>query len=1581
MLCFSIGGCCRLPKGYRSSAREMSDSEDDSPLKIADNRESERDDEEFNSDSEVLASTSNGQATTKPRLPRSSVVCDSSDEMSGDSDSSDGEDDDEGGGLSDHHEGESDGDSDSSEGPPGAETCAICLGRMRGEVGSPDSCEHVFCIDCILEWAKNNASCPQDRKEFSKVLVRSALQGPVEREVPIDKKDASPIVGVFDENPTFCEVCNCSDREDRMLLCDGCDLGFHLECLTPPLDFVPIEEWFCPTCALSITDTVREVSAAQPSTSQATEGPSSSSSSQRRTSSRRGERLIPRTRATERIRERITQTRKVQRRKLRRKEKRQRQRAKKRMKKRIKSIYEDGNIDNMRKDKRNEAQRIGTALSLYAGVDSDFEPDYADDSYADGILYASNPTLYRPEDRKAHAARTIRESAITPQASYRGRNPALKQLLLPNAASESTDVLSGILENQFVLLSNSKNVSLTDERKLVKRPGISSDASSVFQEEKLSFKEKPLPSRQEKEEPNCSGGSGTQQEEHQTNSRSRSPQRSSQCSPPSRSYRHHSRSPNHRHRSDEESSQCRSSNSEYRSPLDTHRSPLDSDRRAAHSSYQRRPSFSRRDGRHYRRSRSPDWRGRKYDHHRQYNHSPYRNRSPKRRSRSPHRRSRSPKGSSPHSSKSYRSQDRRMWSGDGYDDRSGSKGSPSDRHYRRDRSPGRRDRYHQDRHYRRDRSPYRHDRHFSRKSYNYRRSRSRSRERSGKSDKSFWRRTDSFPGSRSTGESIPQNVGLHSVHTMNTAPPPKIESKSDQHLTKIETSHSSDKSRSGSPMSIDESDDEDRKSVEQLIEEKQKLEKQLEKVELFEQKKRDSSVEKGKTSQSTHAISDDSSDDSDSSSSSDSREEYYSKRSSYSSSSDVKEKSNKRREGSCEQHKDSDKEKAKIKKAKKISSLFGDDQPKSESGAKKGKLKDEKQHRIERRKISLFGEYDDEEAELEIESYSNAKSKSAIVEAELSDSMELPDSPYQQTDKSKRKDDSVKSKSSKSKEKNKDKKALDYSPLSSDYSSDDSIPSSSRKLYDSDFLSDSKSDKSKSYSKSKDTKSKSKSKKWSDVDNPPEESVKTKAISYDKLSSEDSDLSSEFDSRATKEGDRLMKGNMTPPNTDGGSSSRWDEKSRQKGSEIKLNDKLLDIDFKSILSDVQKFKNSKCGTENQISMDLEKLPYETFLDIEEKLDSKQKDKKSNDPKEIKSNVGESRATETNRRSKTEGLYKPDSKVSKTFDVKANRFYDIPSFKDDSSPTRVEKSKKKYDGALKPSTDLFGEIMANVNKNKDRSKPNPSCSSNENMKFAKSPGVDALFGDINDISEDSASLQLPSSVGSPVNNGEPDFMKLKKMNEEMFDSMNFSMLEDRVDTRWKETPKTKNIPQENKKQDITYGTDEEKTQEAVAEDNLRKKEEMENAEEMKRLLNRDHRISDGRRLSSEYSSDEKKGTLSSKKIDYKVPHTKDPETLKKIKQQKAVLEGKVVEEVKKWLDPYYRDKTINRVEYKEIVAKCVNKVVSAECGDVIEPIKMRALVQGYIKVHRYYRSKKENSIIAGGGSGVLSKLDQQLDSNS
>ena len=51
---------------------------------------------------------------------------------------------------------------------------------------------------------------------------------------------------MLQKNPL--QVCRQSDREDMMLLCDRCDNGYHMDCLNPPMEYVPIEDWFCPQC-------------------------------------------------------------------------------------------------------------------------------------------------------------------------------------------------------------------------------------------------------------------------------------------------------------------------------------------------------------------------------------------------------------------------------------------------------------------------------------------------------------------------------------------------------------------------------------------------------------------------------------------------------------------------------------------------------------------------------------------------------------------------------------------------------------------------------------------------------------------------------------------------------------------------------------------------------------------------------------------------------------------------------------------------------------------------------------------------------------------------------------------------------------------------------------------------------------------------------------------------------------------------------------------------------------------------------------------------------------------------------------
>lgn len=47
---------------------------------------------------------------------------------------------------------------------------------------------------------------------------------------------------------TVCEGCGKATDEGRLLLCDDCDISYHIYCLEPPLDHVPKGNWKCKWC-------------------------------------------------------------------------------------------------------------------------------------------------------------------------------------------------------------------------------------------------------------------------------------------------------------------------------------------------------------------------------------------------------------------------------------------------------------------------------------------------------------------------------------------------------------------------------------------------------------------------------------------------------------------------------------------------------------------------------------------------------------------------------------------------------------------------------------------------------------------------------------------------------------------------------------------------------------------------------------------------------------------------------------------------------------------------------------------------------------------------------------------------------------------------------------------------------------------------------------------------------------------------------------------------------------------------------------------------------------------------------------
>jgi hypothetical protein len=55
-----------------------------------------------------------------------------------------------------------------------------------------------------------------------------------------------------DDDGTACEACG-SEEAAQMLLCDGCNRGYHMYCLPVKLSAVPKGNWYCPVCTRSAT--------------------------------------------------------------------------------------------------------------------------------------------------------------------------------------------------------------------------------------------------------------------------------------------------------------------------------------------------------------------------------------------------------------------------------------------------------------------------------------------------------------------------------------------------------------------------------------------------------------------------------------------------------------------------------------------------------------------------------------------------------------------------------------------------------------------------------------------------------------------------------------------------------------------------------------------------------------------------------------------------------------------------------------------------------------------------------------------------------------------------------------------------------------------------------------------------------------------------------------------------------------------------------------------------------------------------------------------------------------------------------
>lgn len=135
------------------------------------------------------------------------------------------------------------------------ERCYICLSPLdREKLASLDSCSHVFCLQCILQWAQVANTCPVDRTSFTLIYQRQSPGGDIQKKIKVTAKinDDNEEGG---SNPVICEECGRSDRTHHLLVCLHCDSGFHMNCLTPSLSTAPEGDWICPDCGIITSQT------------------------------------------------------------------------------------------------------------------------------------------------------------------------------------------------------------------------------------------------------------------------------------------------------------------------------------------------------------------------------------------------------------------------------------------------------------------------------------------------------------------------------------------------------------------------------------------------------------------------------------------------------------------------------------------------------------------------------------------------------------------------------------------------------------------------------------------------------------------------------------------------------------------------------------------------------------------------------------------------------------------------------------------------------------------------------------------------------------------------------------------------------------------------------------------------------------------------------------------------------------------------------------------------------------------------------------------------------------------------------
>ncbi|CAG8805685.1 18359_t:CDS:2, partial [Racocetra fulgida] len=127
-----------------------------------------------------------------------------------------------------------------------------------------DNCDHEINDDEINEKTEGSASSDlHSVNDIADMLKQATLMknasSNYEEDIDLindESPEWSECDDCFGSKKEYCEFCGCSvckrkDDPGCILLCDGCEKGFHTRCLNPQLDSIPAGEWYCDECNIN----------------------------------------------------------------------------------------------------------------------------------------------------------------------------------------------------------------------------------------------------------------------------------------------------------------------------------------------------------------------------------------------------------------------------------------------------------------------------------------------------------------------------------------------------------------------------------------------------------------------------------------------------------------------------------------------------------------------------------------------------------------------------------------------------------------------------------------------------------------------------------------------------------------------------------------------------------------------------------------------------------------------------------------------------------------------------------------------------------------------------------------------------------------------------------------------------------------------------------------------------------------------------------------------------------------------------------------------------------------------------------